>query len=172
METSSQSQFRIFVSHSHVDNDFGIRLVDDLKQTLGETCTIWYDSHGGLRGGDAWWQKIREELRLCNVFIVVLSPDAFSSSWVNAEIDIAWRHKLTKADKLIIPVLLQECDVRDDLDSLQIISFMPPQTYKSAFANLLIAIREGTSLLIETPVKSGTQHKPSIMTPQQSSHRL
>ncbi len=162
MLTSSQTPFRIFVSHSHLDNDFGIKLVDHLKQALAGNCTIWYDSHGGLHGGDAWWEKIREELRSCNVFIVILSPDAVASSWVNSEIDIAWRHKLSKASKVIIPVLYRECDVRDDLSTLQIISFLPPQTYPSALSDLLTALGAVTSQI--------PGHASHIITsPQQSS---
>lgn len=145
MLTSSQTHFRIFVSHSHQDNDFGIQLVDHLRQALAGNCTIWYDSHGGLHGGEAWWEKIRQELRLCNVFIVILSPDAVASRWVNTEIDIVWRHRQEKADKLIIPVLYRECDVRDDLNTLQVIKFLSPQTYASAFSELLVALRVDTS---------------------------
>ncbi len=76
---SSQSQHRIFISHSHIDNEFGTRLTQDLQGTLGDESAVWYDVLGGLRGGDNWWEKIVEELTARNVFIVVLSPEAVAS---------------------------------------------------------------------------------------------
>ena len=61
MMSSSHPTPRIFVSHSHKDNDFGMKLVPDLRQVLADESIVWYDalsgSHGGgLRGGDKWWE--------------------------------------------------------------------------------------------------------------------
>ncbi len=115
---------RIFVSHSNKDNDFGVRLVEDLRLALGDEDAVWYDARGGLHGGDNWWNKIMLELRTRNVFIVVLSPEAMDSQWVNTEINLAWRQKLSPSGKLILPLLYRPCTVRDDLDTLQIIQFL------------------------------------------------
>ncbi|HEV2459809.1 MAG TPA: EVE domain-containing protein, partial [Ktedonobacterales bacterium] len=50
---------RIFVSHSHQDNDFGMRLVHDLRLALGGSEeSVWYDTSGGLHVGDEWWRVI------------------------------------------------------------------------------------------------------------------
>jgi hypothetical protein len=54
---------RIFVSHSHQDNAFGVRLVQDLRAALGgDEAAVWYDASGGLHGGDEWWRKIVAEI--------------------------------------------------------------------------------------------------------------
>src|SRR6266571_3673533 len=100
---------RIFVSHSSQDDDFGTRLVENLRSALGGETAVWYDSRGGLRGGDDWWPKIVKELTACNVFIVVLSPDAMASPWVNDEINLAWRQKNSPTRMRIIPVLYRPC---------------------------------------------------------------
>lgn len=71
--------YRIFVSHSHLDNDFGTRFAQDLRRALKEESAVWYDVLGGLHGGETWWEKIVEELTAHDVFIVVLSPDAMNS---------------------------------------------------------------------------------------------
>ncbi|MBV9231997.1 MAG: TIR domain-containing protein [Chloroflexi bacterium] len=131
---------RIFLSHSSQDNDFGMRLTEDLRHVLGEDDAVWCDAHGGLYGGDTWWRKIMYELSTRNVFIVVLSPDAAASKWVDSEIDIAWRQKLSSAGKLIIPVLYQPCQIREDLGTLQVISFLPPRSYQDAFNEVLLAL--------------------------------
>ena len=131
---------RIFISHSHKDNEFGVKLVEDLRRVLGDESAVWYDARGGLQGGDTWWRKIMQELRTRNTFIVVLSPDSVASGWVNSEIDLAWRQKHSPSGKLIIPLLYRQCEIRDDLDTLQFISFLPPRTYEESFHELLIAL--------------------------------
>jgi len=133
-------QPRIFVSHSSKDHDFCLRLVDDLQAVLGDENAVWYDARGGLHGGDTWWRKIMQELKARTVFIVVLSPDSVISPWVNSEIDLAWRQKHSPSGKLIFPLLYRHCEIRDDLDILQIISFLPPKPYEVALEELLLAL--------------------------------
>ena len=72
MSTPSQPKHRIFISHSHIDNEFGTRLAQDLSRVLGDESAVWYDVLGGLHGGDTWWEKILEELTARKVFIVCL----------------------------------------------------------------------------------------------------
>jgi tetratricopeptide (TPR) repeat protein len=134
------SSQRIFVSHSHHDNVFTLRLVEDLRRVLGDEIAVWYDAKGGLHGGDAWWKKIMQEIRSRPVFIIILSPKAADSSWVNSEIDLAWKQMHSPIGKHIIPLLYQECDIRDDLDTLHIIRFMTPNSYEEAFNELLLAL--------------------------------
>jgi hypothetical protein len=138
---SSHSSLRIFVAHSSKDNDFGILLVENLRLVLGDESAVWYDKRGGLQGGDLWWRKIVEELTARPVFIVILSPDALSSPWVNAEIDMAWKQRLSKSSKLILPILHRPCEqIRADIGMLEKISFLPPKSYETAFTELLVAL--------------------------------
>ena len=82
---------RIFISHSSKDHHFCLQLVQDLQRVLEDEDAVWYDVHGGLAGSDAWWHTIEQELSTRNIFIVVLSPEAVTSKWVNDEIHIALR---------------------------------------------------------------------------------
>jgi len=137
---TSSAPPRIFVSHSHQDNNFGLKLVQDLQHVLDDENALWYDSAGGLHGGDPWWSKIKQELKACSVFLVVLSPDAIASKWVNDEINIAWKQKNSPTGKHIIPILYRACEVPEDLETLQVISFLPPNSYEQAFKELLKAL--------------------------------
>ena len=103
MNASSRSALRIFISHSHKDNEFGIKLVNDLRHVIGDEDAVWYDARGGLNGGDIWWDKITRELRRRKVFIVLLSPDALKSPWVKKEISIAWARHVTNKMSLTQP---------------------------------------------------------------------
>ena len=151
MSTTSQPKHRIFISHSHIDNEFGTRLAQDLNRVIGDESAVWYDVLGGLHGGDAWWEKILEELTARNVFIVVLSPEAEQSKWVRDEINLAWKQKNSREGKQIIPLLYRECSVRADLDTLQVISFLAPKIYEDAFKEVLIALGLPTTE-VEKPV--------------------
>jgi TIR domain len=134
------ASLRIFVSHSSKDNELGVRLVNDLRQAIGREEAVWYDISGGLHGGDVWWDRIVEEITAREVFLLVLSPDALTSKWVRDELRIAWNQKNSPSGKLIIPVLYQACEVRADLRTLQIISFLPPKSYEQGFDELLTAL--------------------------------
>ncbi|HET9921700.1 MAG TPA: toll/interleukin-1 receptor domain-containing protein [Ktedonobacteraceae bacterium] len=140
MVNAFQSGPCIFVSHSSKDDEFGTRLVQDLRRSLGSEEAVWYDSQGGLSGGDVWWEVIVRELTARPVFIVVLSPQALNSKWVKDEIRIAWKQKNGPVGKHIIPIHYQACAVPEDLDTLQVISFLPPASYESAFQRLATSI--------------------------------
>ncbi len=156
------SGISIFVSHSHADNDFGIRLVNDLRSVLGDEYAVWYDAHGGLHGGEAWWRKIVQEVTTRNVFIVLLSPDSLSSKWVQDEVAIAWNQKNATTTsfsglKLIVPLLCRPCNVPADLRTLQVVSFLPTRRYEDAFNELLMALEQ----LVSHPFISFQPPSPS-----------
>jgi len=153
------------MSHSSKDHDFCVRLVGDLQRISGDESSVWYDAKGGLYGGDSWWRKIMQEVKARNVFIVVLSPEAAVSPWVNSEIDLAWRQKHLPPGKLIIPVLYRPCEVRDDLDTLQVISFLPPKTYETALKELLLALKLSTESVTRSVVAS---QPDEALTPQKT----
>src|SRR6266568_5922396 len=138
-------QHRIFVSHSHLDNDFGTRLTQDLRGVLNDESAVFYDVLGGLHGGETWWEKIVEELTARDVFLLVLSLDAMNSRWVRLEINMA----LNK-NKLILPVLHRPCRIRADLETIQFISFLAPKPYEAAFQEILMAL----DLPLDTPIES------------------
>ncbi|HEX8729187.1 MAG TPA: SUMF1/EgtB/PvdO family nonheme iron enzyme [Ktedonobacterales bacterium] len=137
---ASERPARVFISHSHADNDFGVRLAEDLRRALGDEQSVWYDVSGGLHGGDAWWRKIVQEIAARPIFVVVLSPDAMDSRWVNDEIDLAWNLKNTPEGKTIIPVLHRACEPRADLRTRHIVSFLEPRPYAAALAETLAAL--------------------------------
>lgn len=127
---------RIFVSHSHQDNDFGVRLVHDLRLVLGgREESVWYDKSGGLHPGDEWWKVIRQELDQRPIVLVIVSPDAMASVFVNKELDMA-----VLENKQIIPILHRPCRVRIDLTPLQYVSFAPPTSYEQGLQELLMTL--------------------------------
>jgi uncharacterized protein YjbI with pentapeptide repeats len=150
MTTPHEPISRIFLSFSHADSEFAQRLGMDLRQALGEDDAVWLDVSSGLHGGDTWWRTIVQELTNRPIFIVILSPDAMKSSWLQDEVDLAWMRKNSPEGKIIIPVLYRSTEVRADLRTLQFISFLPPTRYEDAFKELLHAIQLRTSHVEES----------------------
>jgi hypothetical protein len=132
----------LFISHSSEDNTLGWRLAADLRAAFGgDEDLVWYDSAGGLQGGDAWWRHIVAELTARPIFVVLLSRAAMASKWVLDELDLAWHQRNSATSKAIIPVLLEPCDVPPYLKMLHFVSFVAPRPYEEALAELVRAIR-------------------------------
>jgi hypothetical protein len=86
-----------FVSYSHEDTAYVTRLVSHLR---GCGLPLWFDGH--LAWGSRFTREIRERLALALAVIVVMSPAAEESEWVEREILEGQRH-----DRLFLPVLLR-----------------------------------------------------------------
>lgn len=96
------AQVSIFVSHSHQDNEWCRPLVAALKAVGYD---VWYDETG-LAGGDAWVVSIQREVQARDVFLLILTPDAWTSPWVQDELQLAIATR-----RRIIPVLLRNTQV-------------------------------------------------------------
>lgn len=133
---------RIFISHSHQDTEFCLRLVRDLRKALGgHDETVWLDESGGLKGGHAWLKEISDDIRDRPVFMVVVSPNSMKSNWVRDEIDLAWQYKNNApGGKTIIPIILRTAAMHDYLSLRQAVSFAAPRSYNEALRELLIAL--------------------------------
>jgi hypothetical protein len=86
----------IFISYSRRDQEFVTRLASDLdKQVAG----AWFDQ-STIQVGQKWHDEIMEGIRECRAFVLVLSPDAAESRYVQEEVN-----KALELGKPIIPVL-------------------------------------------------------------------
>ncbi len=139
MKQEQEIKATIFISHSSKDNEFALRLARDLRRILHDDNAVWIDE-SALKGGDAWWQDILQELSARSVFLVIWSPDASASGWVQDEVNIAWRQKNSATGKVIIPVLWRECALREDLATRQVVPFTSSGTYDGGLKALLEAI--------------------------------
>jgi tetratricopeptide (TPR) repeat protein len=152
---------RVFISHSSIDNAFGLQLAADLAQRLEDDTAVWYDaSSEGLMGGDEWQTRIQLELTERNVFIVILSPDALLSPWVAHEIRAALAQAVGSR-KVLIPVLHRSTEqVPPFLAAYQWISFLPSRDYHEALDELVADVWRGESRLAETAQPIGERLGP------------
>ena len=89
----------IFVSHSHHDNEWCRLFVGSLQAAGWD---VWYDEKG-LAGGAIWVATIQRELQARDLFLLVVTPDAWASDWVQDEVNLALATR-----RAIIPILYKD----------------------------------------------------------------
>jgi WD40 repeat protein len=99
----------VFISYGRADRPY----VDELAQRLKDTgISAWYDYE--IATGDRFAAVIEEKIRECAAFVVVLTPGAYRSEWVNKEINFA-----QKRNKPIYPIMLQHCELPFLINEIQ-----------------------------------------------------
>jgi hypothetical protein len=97
----------VFLSHSSKDNDFVRRLADDLRELGHEP---WLDEWK-IRVGDCIVSKIQEGLARAEYVVLVLTPEAVASGWVDREWKDAYWSEIGEKRVIVLPVLLRACEV-------------------------------------------------------------
>lgn len=87
----------IFISYSKKDIEFMRYLRAALE---AEGFVIWVDEDQ-LTPSTRWWKIIEQNIEQCAAFVVIMSPNAYESDWVEREILLA-----ENKQRPIIPVLL------------------------------------------------------------------
>lgn len=105
---------RIFISYSRRDEAFARQLARSLSE-LG--ADIWIDV-ADIPAGMKWSRAIQQGLDLCEVMIVIISPDSMASSNVEDE----WQYYLDEG-KPVIPVLYRPAKIHFQLSRIQYVNF-------------------------------------------------
>ncbi|HEV7921695.1 MAG TPA: toll/interleukin-1 receptor domain-containing protein [Thermoanaerobaculia bacterium] len=122
----------VFLSHSHWDHPFTQKLAKTLREH-GIAC--WY-AEKDIRGAEQWHREIGDALQRCDWFLVVLTPEAVDSTWVERELIYALRKE--RYNGRVIPLLRKDCDYENlswTLPALQIIDVR--KKYGDALRELL-----------------------------------
>lgn len=121
---------RIFISYSRKDSDFVRKLAGDLEKARYD---VWWDV-SDLRGGDDWPRVIPAAIESSDFIIVVLSPNAILSEWVEKEYTQALGLR-----KKIIPIMLARSSVPFALNTINYVNFSSGD-YAENFKTLLTAL--------------------------------
>jgi len=101
-----ESNKAVFLSYASQDAEAAKRICESLRQGGIE---VWLDQ-SALRGGDAWDQRIRQQIRDCALFIPIISVNTASrhEGYFRLEWDLADErtHKISRNRPFIIPVCL------------------------------------------------------------------
>ncbi len=99
----------IFISYSRRDQEFVTRLASDLN---AHVAGVWFDQ-STIQAGQKWHDEIMEGIHECKAFILVLSPDALESRYVQEEIN-----KALELGKTIFPVIYRPAKWTGEFESL------------------------------------------------------
>jgi hypothetical protein len=136
---------QVFISYAREDEGFVRKLAQDLRQ---KSVSLWLDKLD--LGPGPWDDQIQVALAACSHFIVILSPASVDSQNVKDEI-----HFARKANKVIIPVYYQDCEIPFRIDRWQLIDFRNDR--KGALAELLDILTDREDS--ESAIKKETQLK-------------
>lgn len=105
--SSQRARPKVFVSHSHKNDDFTVRLVADLRTAGVE---VWVDMVD-MQHGD-FMMRINEALSASEWLVLVLTPDALISPAVQTEVNAAVNMVWSKELKGVIPFMALPCEAK------------------------------------------------------------
>ena len=110
---TSNATLRIFFSYALADK----ARAQPLRRLLSQQAQVRIFSTDELSAGDDVLSHLREEIVGCDLFVVLLSPEALNSSWVLHELGAAWG-----LEKPIVAVMTQpQVSVPVDLSKASIV---------------------------------------------------
>jgi ABC-type transport system substrate-binding protein len=98
---------RVFVSHSHQDNDLCDAFVEALR---ARGVDVWYD-RSDLQVGHLLSTAIQQELQVRTVFILLATPASITSYWVETELAAFRELAAHDRTRVIIPIIMAPCEL-------------------------------------------------------------
>ena len=140
------SSVRIFISYAmKPDDSLAHRLAEDLKKPGFD---IWI-APDSIRPSQDWVEAINRGLRGCDVLVLLLTPAAVYSTWVNLEMSAAIT--LEREGHLhIVPLQVEECEVPPLWRTYHAISFAE---YETGLQRLLQVLSSQTMAGVEPTLR-------------------
>lgn len=156
---------KIFILHSSKDKQFVFRLGNDLKE-LGHA--PWLDEWE-IKVGECIPSKIDRAIGEADCMIIVLSPDAVNSSWVEREWQSKYWDEMKKNKTLVLPILISDCQIPNLLKMKKYADLR--NNYTVGFDSLMAAIApvfESPSPIVEIQQKPETTDISNLISEVQS----
>ncbi len=135
---------QIFISHAHQDAEVAQRLAHDLE---AHGYDIWI-APDSIRPGEKWVEAINRGLEESGIFVLLLSPDAVASRWVQLETNVAITY--THEDEMkLYPLMLKTCRVPALWRAFQHISLR--SDYALGYEQLLTALDQNYREIFNDP---------------------
>lgn len=124
---------KVFLSYSHKDFDF----VEKLYQRLVRDGVECFFDRESIAWGSNWVIELEKGLDECDVVVLVLTPDYFTSEWTAIEHSSVRTNDPAGLGKKICPVLLEACpDLPAFLRPIQPIDISTAQRFEQAYPRI------------------------------------
>lgn len=94
----ADEQYRVFISHATHDKWIAEILCEKIEAVSDDITTFRDDRD--IDGGESIPERIKDEIRTCNEFVVLLTPESIQRQWVIVEIGMA-----VIIDRLVVPLM-------------------------------------------------------------------
>ena len=173
----SEAARAVFISYASQDAEAAVRICNALRAAGVE---VWFDQ-SELRGGDIWDQKIRREVRDCELFIPVISANTTSrrEGYFRLEWDLADQrtHMMARDRTFVVPVCLDAtpeagADVPESFHRAQwtrLPAGETPRAFVERIRRLLspelspMSAVSGATVVIREPVRATWRSKPVLL---------
>ena len=145
---------KVFISHNHCDRAFVHRLAKYLKMN-GIDC--WIDeSEIGI--GDSLIQKISNAIEELDSVIAIISLNSINSNWVKQELDWAMTKEIKGNQVVILPVLIDQCEIPFFLSNKFYADFTNPKKINVNAEKLLKSIiKKADNLRVSDSLEDNVQ---------------
>lgn len=108
----------VFLSHSVMD----VKILEEISEEFKNKGLDLYIAEQHIQPGSNLLNKIKNAIKKCDIFVVLISKNGSRSQWVQSEIGIA-----IAADKLIVPIIEKGVGIPPQLLGMEFISFNPKE---------------------------------------------
>ncbi|MGD1157482.1 MAG: TIR domain-containing protein [Terriglobia bacterium] len=107
VETRMKGHPSVFISHSSLDKQIAGGLALELAK---RGVDVWLDEWA-IQVGDSISRRVEEALENCTYVILLLSPGALASNWVDKEWRAAFSREMSRGEVTVLPVLAAKCEL-------------------------------------------------------------
>ena len=160
----TESSKAVFLSYASQDTQAALSLCDALRVAGIE---VWFDQ-SELRGGDAWDQAIRKQIKTCALFIPVISRNAHER--VEGYFRLEWKlgvdrsHLISADQAFLLPVVIDDTPDDDERvpDRFREVQWtrLPAGQHAQAFAERVQRLLSGEPRRRSTGPESATARVP------------
>jgi len=127
---------KVFISHNSKDKPFVRRLAQSLNS---HHITCWIDE-AEIRLGDSLVSKISNAIKDIDLIIAVISNNSVYSNWVRQELDWAMTKEIEGNRIVVIPIIIDKCDIPFFLANKLYGDFSDESQYHSSLIRLVDSI--------------------------------
>jgi small GTP-binding protein len=104
----ASSSFKIFISYSHVDEDFKNELLTMLGGLRRQgIISAWEDRQ--IEAGDEWNNSIQEAMDQCDLALLLVSPDYLNSRFIQEEEQPRLMERREEMQLRVMPIIVRPC---------------------------------------------------------------